>query len=888
MNQELIVIINADNSVSLEWQEINEAISKEKEELQIEIFQKMQTGFGELSLFLGFQDKKVTLSASIEFLSSICKHFCYKLIQKADLEHIREKVDIPLLENDITLLLRNIPYLTGSEYLNADFLKDLWLILLNKYRHDISKFKGTVEKFIKQYRREIHLPGRVYFHLVESKKDEYPFAFLATYSTDISNDGKSRHVPLNHALTKYGSNSKKLLELLSTVQIASKKSELITELLASGEIYHPLAWQSDDAITFLKEIPLYEEAGILCRIPDWWKKRSASLSLNISIGDKQPAFLGMDSILDFNAELMISGMKISESEIRALLKETDGLAFIKGKWVEVDHEKLGKTLEAFEKAKALMDNKHLGLQEAMSFQLDVREQLGIKGEEISTEVSNGTWLNSVLEKLKNPDLITDIKPEKDFKATLREYQQKGLNWLSFHHSLKLGACLADDMGLGKTVQVLAHLGRICKIQNCANLLVLPASLVDNWVNEIEVFSPSLKYYIAHPSLRIKGSTLINEDSLKEIEKYDLVITTYSLAGKYEWLKQYDWNYIILDEAQAIKNPGTKQTRQIKRLSAANKIIMTGTPIENKLADLWSLFDFLNPGLLGSAKEFTTFTKTLKDNIQGYGKLRNVVSPYILRRLKTDKKVISDLPDKIEMKTYAELSKKQMVLYTQYVDELKERLTEDTSEIKRKGLILSSIIKFKQLCNHSDHYLGAGEYHENNSGKFKRLREICETINAKRERLLVFTQFKEITAPLMAYLSSIFHKEGLLLTGSTAVKKRKILVDEFQGSKYIPFMVLSLKAGGVGLNLTAANHVIHFDRWWNPAVENQATDRVFRIGQTKNVLVHKFITKGTIEEKIDEMLEQKKKISSEVIQSSGENWITEMNNDDLLKLFTLSL
>ncbi|MBL7095937.1 DEAD/DEAH box helicase, partial [candidate division KSB1 bacterium] len=325
-----------------------------------------------------------------------------------------------------------------------------------------------------------------------------------------------------------------------------------------------------------------------------------------------------------------------------------------------------------------------------------------------------------------------------------------------------------------------------------------------------------------------------------------------------------------------------------KINAANRIIMTGTPIENKLADLWSLFDFLNPGLLGTAKEFTSFTNKLKDNIHGYGKLRNVVSPYILRRLKTDRNVISDLPDKVEMKTYAQLSKKQVVLYKQFVNELTVRLEQQTEGIKRKGLILGSIMKFKQLCNHSDHYLGSGNYNEKDSGKFLRLKEICEVILEKRERLLVFTQFREITEPLKEYLSSIFNKEGLVLTGSTAVKKRKNLVDIFQGHEYIPFMVLSLKAGGVGLNLTAANHVIHFDRWWNPAVENQATDRVFRIGQKKNVIVHKFITKGTIEEKIDDMLEEKNKMSSEIIQSTGENWITEMKNDELLKMFTFSL
>ena len=539
-----------------------------------------------------------------------------------------------------------------------------------------------------------------------------------------------------------------------------------------------------------------------------------------------------------------------------------------------------------------MGSNDLNFLDAMRFQLDVKEQFNIDDEDISLNISNGEWLNSVIEKLKDPNLIDPVEPGQELKANLREYQQKGFNWLSLLDSLKLGACLADDMGLGKTVQILAFLCRLKESQKQANLLVLPASLVDNWINEIKKFLPTLKYYVAHPSLRQKDKPIINGNNLQEIDEYQVIITTYALAGRYEWLKEYNWNYVILDEAQAIKNPGTKQTKQIKKIKSSNRIVMTGTPIENKLADLWSLFDFLNPGLLGTAKEFTAFTKKLRDKPQEYSKLRNVVSPYILRRLKTDKQIISDLPDKIEMKTYAELSKKQVVLYKKFVNDLEAKLQQleddDEGGTKRRGLILGSIIKFKQLCNHSDHYLGLGGYLEEDSGKFKRLKEICETISEKRERLLVFTQFREIAEPLNVFLTSIFNKGGLVLTGSTNIKKRKELVDSFQGHDYVPFMVLSLKAGGTGLNLTAAGHVVHFDRWWNPAVENQATDRAFRIGQKNNVIVHKFITKGTIEEKIDNMLEEKQKMSSEVIQSTGENWITEMGNEELMDMFTLSL
>jgi non-specific serine/threonine protein kinase len=346
--------------------------------------------------------------------------------------------------------------------------------------------------------------------------------------------------------------------------------------------------------------------------------------------------------------------------------------------------------------------------------------------------------------------------------------------------------------------------------------------------------------------------------------------------------------LILDEAQAIKNPGTGQTKAVKQLKSAYKIAMTGTPVENRLSDLWSLFDFLNKGLLGSSKEFTNFTKRLKEDQQGYSRLKKVVGPFILRRLKTDKTVISDLPEKIEMKAFTALSKKQAALYAALVQELKTKLDTAEAGIERKGLILSSIIKFKQICNHPDQYLGQNFYAENESGKYARLKEICEIISEKRERVLVFTQFKEITQPLKEFLDSIFLNEGLVLHGETPVAKRRDIVERFQGNEYVPFLVLSIKAGGVGLNLTSANHVVHFDRWWNPAVENQATDRAFRIGQKKNVIVHKFITKGTIEEKIELMIEEKTKLAEEIIPDAQENWLTEIDNKKLIELFRLSV
>jgi non-specific serine/threonine protein kinase len=800
-------------------------------------------------------------------------------------------VKVLIEADELRMHLDQAPLMMGSEYISVELLEAVWTRLNNAFSLLIKSYDGTVGDFIRTYSPNVHLVGRVFFHLVENKSDDYPFAFIATYSTRLNKKGKSKHLPLKHALKEYEENSEKLLELLTTVHLAGKQSPLVSELLETGELFHPLAWTSGEAFSFLKEIPIYEKSGILCRIPNWWKGSTSSVRLDFRIGDSRPSLVGMDAILNFNARLFLGDTEISEKEARQLLNESEGLAFIKNKWVAVDPEKLKQTLDAYEKAKKMMDKEGLSLREALRLQLEPEKLLDGYEKEADHSVSNGKWLTSVIQKLLDPDLITSIIPDRSFKGRLREYQQKGLSWLYFLHSLQFGACLADDMGLGKTVQVLALLN-ILKSDfkksgkpNKASLLVIPASLISNWDNEIRRFSPEIKFLIAHPGVNSTKNAGARDG--KRLDEFDLVITTYALTQRYEWLKSHSWNYVILDEAQAIKNPGTKQARAIKTLTSRNRIIMTGTPIENRLTDLWSLFDFLNPGLLGNAGEFKKFAKRLKHDPSGYSRLRKLISPYILRRLKTDKTVITDLPDKVEMKTYAPLSKKQILLYENMIEEIKKSIAE-TEGIRRKGIILSSLMKFKQLCNHPDQYLGTGGFEEEESGKFLRLREICETIYEKREKVLVFTQFKEITEPLHDFLESIFNRKGLILHGSVAVGKRKKIISQFQSQSYVPFMVLSLKAGGVGLNLTEANHVIHFDRWWNPAVENQATDRAFRIGQKKNVIVHKFLTKGTVEERIDMMLEEKSRLSEDVIAATGEAWITEMKNDELMDLFKLSL
>ncbi|HEY5525587.1 MAG TPA: DEAD/DEAH box helicase [Clostridium sp.] len=834
---------------------------------------------------LGFVVKDEWMSPTISFIYLLSNKFIMKLSRQSDIEFTREEAELNLSKEEIEEIKQRVPFAIGMEFIDDEWISYIWAKLTEVYIEEISNYPRSVEAFLMERNTNINVVGRVFFHLVENKNEDYPFAFLATYSTEDKNIKKdktsilhkAKHMPLKNALLEYKEDKEKLLQLMSTISKAADKSSFISGLMETGELFSPLKLSKEEAFIILKEISIYEEAGIMCRIPNWWRRKSNSVKLSVTIGNKEVSKIGMDSLLSFEPELFLGDDKISPLELKKLLAESEGLAFIKGKWIEIDKEKLQKVLEAYEKAENLAKEDGLTMADAMRMELNAAEKLGISDEIVDLQVSNGTWLKNIRDKMCNPEIIKESETIGSFNATLRPYQKTGFAWLSYMQNLGFGACLADDMGLGKTVQIIALLEKLRIEKGGKSLLIIPASLIGNWQKEIEKFAPEMTIGVLH------GKTS-NIESDKKKAPF-LYITTYGMAVRLEKIKEINWDLLILDEAQAIKNPGTKQTKTIKQINAKTRIAMTGTPIENKLSDLWSLFDFLDAGLLGNAKEFTAFTKGISENNSDYTKLRNIISPFILRRLKTDKMVISDLPEKFEQKEYASLSKKQIVLYTKLVKELKIKL-EEAEGIGRKGLVLASIIKFKQICNHPDQYLGLEEYKCDHSGKFEQLKSICENIYEKRERVLVFTQFKEMTQPISDLLEKIFNRKGLVLHGGTSVKNRGDMVEHFNGEEYVPYMVLSLKAGGVGLNLTAANHVIHFDRWWNPAVENQATDRAFRIGQTKNVMVHKFVTVGTIEEKIDLMIEEKQKLAGDLIGSSGENWITEMDNNKLMELFKL--
>ena len=879
-NTELIVIFTKDDFF-LDYELIPKKEFKEEKKMFENSWEaRFRDNKDQALFYLGFLSHLDFLSPTMNFLYGIGDRFIQKIARQPDLEFSRENVDLSLSPDEIDEIRKNIPFGNGMEYIGDAWIFGIWERLTHVYQEAIKAYPGTVAGFLTEHHSGINVAGRIFFHLVENSEDErYPFAFLATYSTRPDKSKKAVHTPLKNALLEYKNEQDKLLLLLSTVSRVADKSGFISELMETGELFSPLRLTTHDATVFLTEIPIYEEAGIMCRVPNWWRRKTNQLRLAITLGEKVPAKVGMEAILSFKPNLLFGDALMTKEEIQGLLTESQGLALIKGKWIEINHEQLKAALEALLKAEALGSRVDLTLAQAMRLELRPEELLGMTTSDLSVSVSSGDWLRQVREKMSNPQALHGEKPDMSFHGELRPYQQTGFDWLKYMTDLKLGACLADDMGLGKTVQIIALLEHMRNHQGGRVLLILPASLIGNWEKEIKRFAPEMPFGILHGAAAAKNS----EDFLEE--PLFLTITTYGMAVRVMALREIHWDLIILDEAQAIKNPGTKQTRTIKELKAKTRIALTGTPIENRLSDLWSLFDFLDGGLLGNAKEFTGFTKGLKVNPTGYAKLRSLVNPFILRRLKTDESIITDLPDKIEIKEYPILQKKQMVLYQNLVKELTRKL-EQSEGIQRKGLVLSSIVKLKQICNHPDQFLGQDVYKKDHSGKFEMLGNICETIYEKRERVLVFTQFKEITEPLSHFLEEIFHRPGLVLHGGTPVAKRTGMVEAFNGEDYIPYMVLSLKAGGVGLNLTGANNVIHFDRWWNPAVENQATDRAFRIGQTKDVMVHKFITSGTIEEKIDAMIDQKNQLAGDIIQSSGESWITELSNDQLLELFSL--
>ncbi|HEX8695676.1 MAG TPA: DEAD/DEAH box helicase [Longimicrobium sp.] len=648
---------------------------------------------------------------------------------------------------------------------------------------------------------------------------------------------------------------------------------------------------AEAAYRFLREgAPLLAQAGFGVRVPAWWGRPSARLGLKLRARPSTPAprgqaegRFGLETLCAYDWQVSLGGESLSAEEFRALARAKVPLVRFRGEWVELRPDEVQAALKLFEKGAAGEMSAADLLRLAMGAD-EAAAELPVAGVEASG------WLAELL-AADGDARIAPVAPPEGFAGTLRPYQERGLAWLAFLDRLGLGACLADDMGLGKTVQLLAlllaqpvHAGAGRKRRTLPTLLVCPMSLVGNWQREAARFAPGLAVHVHHGGERLSGPAL-----REAVRGAGLVITTYALAARdREELAAVEWGRVVLDEAQNVKNPAARQTQAVRSLSAPRRVALTGTPVENRLAELWSILEFLNPGLLGSAadfrRRFATPIERYRDPERAAA-LRRLTGPFILRRLKTDRRIVQDLPEKMEMKVFCNLTREQATLYQATVDEMMEKI-ERSEGIERRGLVLSTLMKLKQACNHPAQLLGDRSAPAGRSGKLARLEEVLEEVLAGGERALVFTQFAEMGELLKERLEERFAREVPFLHGGTSRVARDAMVARFQSPDGPAVLLLSLKAGGTGLNLTAANHVVHFDRWWNPAVEDQATDRAFRIGQRRNVQVRKLVCAGTLEERIDEMIEEKKRLAASVL-GAGEAWLTELSTAELRRVVALS-
>jgi len=711
--------------------------------------------------------------------------------------------------------------------------------------------------------------------LVAAKQDPSLKLFLADY---WSMNQRAKKTWFKHLGTDFEA------DLLLNLGYAARMYPLLWQGL---ETERPIGLQLSltQAFEFLKENAwVLEDAGYKVIVPAWWTpegRRRAKIRLKTSSSGAKPSaanqgYFSLDSLVQYQYELAIGGETVTQKEWQQLVNAKTPLVQFRGQWIELDQDKMRQMLEFWQ------------LQAKAQPEMSLLDLMKLAASEDELEVDHDDALATMMSKLQDKSKLEPISDPPQLQGHLREYQKRGVAWLQYLEALGLNGCLADDMGLGKSVQVITRIMTEKEaVATPPTLLIAPTSVVGNWLREIAKFAPHLQAMIHHGSDRLKDETEFKATCLN----YDVVITSFTLARKDEkLLSSVTWQRIVLDEAQNIKNPKAAQTRAILKLQAKHRLALTGTPVENRLLDLWSIFNFLNPGYLGKEAQFRKLFEIpiQKDNSKIKStNLKKLVEPFILRRVKTDQSIINDLPDKVEQNLYCNLTKEQASLYEAVVKNVSKQI-EESEGIQRKGLILSTLLKLKQVCNHPAQFLQDGsEFSPERSHKLSRLVEMVEEAIAEGESMLIFSQFKEICDPLEKYLKHNCHYNTYYIHGGTNRHKREEMIAEFQDPETEPSVfVLSLKAGGVGITLTKANHVFHFDRWWNPAVEDQATDRAFRIGQKKNVFVHKFVAMGTLEERIDQMINDKKKLSSAIV-GNDESWLTELDNEAFKQLIALN-
>jgi hypothetical protein len=669
--------------------------------------------------------------------------------------------------------------------------------------------------------------------------------------------------------------------LASLGQASGVDPRIETSLRSPAPPGYPL--DAAGAFDFLSQRSMaLEQAGFGVLLPSWWTRKGTAARLTLTAAVKSPKLksgsgLGMEALVHFEWQVAVGGVPLTLAELRALARLKLPLVRVRGQWVQVSAEEIAAALE-FWRRKG---------QDAASLRDVVRMSVGAvkaPGGLAFEGVAATGWVGDLLTRLHGHAAFSELAAPRGFRGTLRPYQLRGFSWLAFLKECGLGACLADDMGLGKTVQTLALVQKEWESNGKRpTLLICPTSVVGNWEKEAARFTPGLPVLVHHGLGRARDAAF-----KKEAARHALVISSYSLLHRdLEALRQVKWSGVILDEAQNIKNPETKQARAARTLPAGSRVVLTGTPVENHVGDLWSLMEFLNPGFLGTQAEFKrAFFVPIQagHDPEAAARLRRLTGPFVLRRLKTDKAILADLPEKMEMKVYCTLTREQASLYAAVVAEAAETIAASEG-IKRKGIVLATLSKLKQVCNHPAQFMKDNSPIPGRSGKLARVTEMMEEVLEVGDRALVFTQFAEMGGLLQRHLQETFGREALFLHGGVPKGQRDRMVERFQSDGGPAVFVLSLKAGGTGLNLTAANHVFHFDRWWNPAVENQATDRAFRIGQARRVQVHKLLCRGTLEEKIDAMIESKKEVAERVV-GAGEGWLTELTTAELMDVMKL--
>lgn len=709
-------------------------------------------------------------------------------------------------------------------------------------------------------------------------------------------------------------------------RIDSPQDLLLGELGRASRIYQKLEAALEDsepeslelstrqAYQFLREFAtILGEQGFGIATPEWWDSPLAKLGVRLRLesdtlekvmapggasGSASSPQLGMSALVRYRWEIALGDTALSLAEFEKLAARKSPLVRMNGRWVEVRPEDVQSAIKFVREHPG--GEMKVGDALRMAYASDPRET----GVHITGLEATG-WVAALMNAEAATQQLEMIRPPERFHGTLRPYQVRGVSWMAFLERIGLGLCLADDMGLGKTIQLLALMAFEREQMLEANaklppgtpgpkvkptLLVVPMSVVGNWLHETKRFCPELKVLTHHGADRLDEAKFVDE-----ARSSDMVITTYSLAHRdRELLTRVEWGRVVLDEAQYIKNPAAKQSQAVRAITSERRVALTGTPVENRLSELWSIMDFLNPGYLGSAGSFRTRFSLGIERYRDKAKLdqlKGLVRPFILRRLKSDPTVVADLPEKVESKEFCPLTSEQATLYEQCVQRMLTEV-ERSEGIQRRGLVLSALIKLKQICNHPSQLLkdwqegGLTPPKFDRSGKCIRLLEMLDEVLAEGDQALVFTQFRQMGNILMSLLRHHLDRDVLFLHGGSTQKERVEMVEQFQkGDGRHPILLISLKAGGVGLNLTAASHVFHFDRWWNPAVENQATDRAYRIGQTRTVQVHKFVVRGTLEERIDQMIEQKTELAENII-GSGERWLTELDTSQLRELLTL--